>query len=143
MLSNGACIAQSQTPPPASSEIDVVSGRSRPVASVSPRHERLSSLRVEPRTWTNRHGNKATGYIIWPRRYVAGQRYPAIVITHGTDADERFANRENQWEYPAQLFAERGYVVLLINEPRPAENAEVWARTGEGRGGKEWVRTCR
>ncbi|WP_454890258.1 prolyl oligopeptidase family serine peptidase [Sphingopyxis chilensis] len=126
-LSKGACIAQSQTQPPAIAEIDVVSGRIRPVASVSPRHERLSSLRVEPRTWTNRHGNKATGYIIWPRRYVAGQRYPAIVITHGTDADERFANRENQWEYPAQLFAERGYVVLLINEPSARENAEVWA----------------
>src|SRR3546814_2032205 len=86
-LSKGACIAQSQTQPPAIAEIDVVSGRIRPVASVSPRHERLSSLRVEPRTWTNRHGNKATGYIIWPRRYVAGQRYPAIVITHGTDAE--------------------------------------------------------
>src|SRR3546814_3865951 len=93
--------------PPAIAEIDVVSGRIRPVASVSPRHERLSSLRVEPRTWTNRHGNKATGYIIWPRRYVAGQRYPAIVITHGTDADERFANRENQWDYPAQLLGRK------------------------------------
>src|SRR3546814_5283672 len=42
-------------------------------------------------------------------------------------ADLRFANRKNQWEYPAQLFAERGYVVLLINEPSARENAEVWA----------------
>src|SRR3546814_5292427 len=51
-LSKGACIAQSQTQPPAIAEIDVVSGRIRPVASVSPRHERLSPLRAEPRTWT-------------------------------------------------------------------------------------------
>ena len=126
-LGRGVCVGQSQTQPPAVVEIDVASGRVRRVAPVSPRHETLAPLRVEPRTWTNRHGNKATGYIIWPRGYAAGRRYPAIVITHGTDADQRFANREHQWEYPAQLFAERGYVVLLINEPSARENAEVWS----------------
>jgi len=126
-LGKGACIAQSQTQPPEVVEIDVASGRIRRVASVSPQHEQLAPLRVEPRTWTNRHGNKATGYIIWPRGYAEGRRYPAIVITHGTDTDQRFVNRENQWEYPAQLFAERGYMVLLINEPSAHENAEIWA----------------
>ncbi|PAL24289.1 prolyl oligopeptidase family serine peptidase [Sphingopyxis sp. GW247-27LB] len=126
-LGRGACIAQSQTQPPTVVEINVASGQIRRIASVSPKHEQLAPLQIEPRTWTNRHGYKATGYIVWPRGYDEDRHYPAIVITHGTDADQRFANRENQWEYPAQLFAERGYVVLLINDYSARENAEVWS----------------
>ncbi|ALH82263.1 prolyl oligopeptidase family serine peptidase [Sphingopyxis macrogoltabida] len=126
-LEHGACIAQGQAAPPAVVAVDVSSGKIRRVASASPAHEAITPLTIEPRTWTNRHGYKATGYIVWPRGYEKGQRYPAIVVTHGTDADDRFANRENQWEYPVQLFAERGYVVLLVNDPSSRQNAEISA----------------
>src|SRR3546814_1883086 len=95
-------IAQSQAMAPAVVSIDVNRGSTRRIASIAPAHETIAPLRTEPRTWVNRNDSKATGYIIWPRGYTKGKRYPAIVITHGTDADERFANQENQWEYPAQ-----------------------------------------
>lgn len=126
-LDRGACIAQGQTTPPAVVAVDVPRGTVKRVASVSPLHDGIDPLKVEPRTWVNRHGYKATGFIVWPRDYKRGQRYPAILVTHGTDADDRFANRENQWEYPAQLFAERGYVVLLVNDPSSRQNAEIRA----------------
>lgn len=126
-LDRGACIAQGQTTPPAVVAVDVPRGTVKRVASVSPLHDGIDPLKVEPRTWVNRHGYKATGYIVWPRDYQKGQRYPAILVTHGTDADDRFANRENQWEYPVQLFAERGYVVLLVNDPSSRQNAEIRA----------------
>lgn len=116
-LNRGACIAQSQTNPPMLVSVDVGAGTTRRVASITANHEKITPLLTEARTWTNRNGTKATGYIVWPRGFIKGRRYPALVITHGTDADERFANQENQWEYPAQTFAERGYVVLLINTP--------------------------
>lgn len=123
-LEEGVCMAQSQTRPPAVVRVEVATGKITRVASVTPSHDAIAPLRTEPRTWTNRNGYKATGYIIWPRNFKKGTRYPAIVITHGTDADERFANEENQWEYPAQLFAERGYVVLLVNVNFSTQNAE-------------------
>ena len=56
-----------------------------------------------------------------------GQRYPAIVVNHGNDADQRFALQDNQWEYPVQTLAERGYVVLLINEASSRLNADLHA----------------
>ena len=124
-LTKGACIAQSQTTPPSVVRVDVASGGVARVASVSADHEGIAPLRIEPRTWINRHGYKATGYIVWPRGYTKGRQYPAIVITHASDADDRFATHENQWEYPAQLFAERGYVVLLVNSPTSRQNAEI------------------
>lgn len=123
----GACIAQGQATPPAVVTVDVKSGEVQRVASVSPSHEEIEPLKIQPRTWVNRHGYKATGYIVWPRGYRKGQHYPAILITHGTDGDNRFENRENQWEYPVQLFAERGYVVLLVNDPSSRQNAEIRA----------------
>ncbi|WOF44542.1 prolyl oligopeptidase family serine peptidase [Sphingopyxis indica] len=124
-LDKGACIAQSQTSPPEVVRINVDNGQVNRVASVSSAHEQIAPLAVEPRTWVNRHGYKADGYIIWPRGYKNGHRYPAIVITHAGDADDRFANRENQWEYPAQLFAEHGYVVLLVNTPRSHQTTAI------------------
>src|SRR3546814_13072151 len=63
-----------------------------------------------------------------------GQRYPAIIVTHGSDADDRFFNHGNQWNYPVQLFAERGYVVLLINDPKPQQAEALLAAY------KAWIR---
>ncbi|WP_447759769.1 prolyl oligopeptidase family serine peptidase [Sphingopyxis panaciterrae] len=126
-LDRGACIAQGQAAPPTVVAVDVGTGQIRRVAPVSPVHDGIEPLKIEPRTWVNRHGYTATGYVVWPRGYKKGQRYPAILVTHGTDADDRFANRENQWEYPIQLFAERGYVVLLVNDPSSRQNAEIRA----------------
>src|SRR3546814_17396446 len=122
--------------PPRLVRVDLARGGIEPIVTISPRHNEIAPLQVRARTWINRDGYKATGYIIYPRDFRAGTSYPAIVITHGFDADERFAKAENQWNYPAQLFAERGYVVLLINDPLPY-------RSEERRVGKECVSTCR
>lgn len=124
-LAAGACLAEGQKMPPAIVAVDVDASKVKRVASVSDQHDEIAPLEVTPRNWTNRYGHMATGYVIWPRHYVTGRRYPAIVITHGYDADQRFAVQENQWEYPAQVLAERGYVVLLINIPSSRFNKDL------------------
>src|SRR3546814_3523184 len=112
---------------------------------ITTRHDEIEPVKTRARTWTNRHGYKVTGYFIYPRGFRPEMRYPAIVITHGFDADDRFAKAENQWNYPAQLFAERGYVVLLINDPLPYQSADMraaysaWSR-GSGPPDPETVR---
>ncbi|QNO25543.1 prolyl oligopeptidase family serine peptidase [Sphingopyxis sp. OPL5] len=126
-LAIAACLAEGQTLPPSLVTVDIASGRVRTVASVSPEHDKIAPLQVTPRSWTNRYGHKVTGYVVWPRDYVKGQRYPAIVVNHGNDADQRFALQDNQWEYPVQTLAERGYVVLLINEASSRLNADLRA----------------
>ena len=136
-LARAACLAEGQATPPSVVSVDISSGRIRRVASVSPGHEMIAPLDVQPRSWTNRYGHKVTGYIVWPRGFRRGERYPAIVVNHGNDADQRFALQDNQWEYPVQTLAEQGYVVLLINEASTRLNADLraadqaWGLQGE------------
>jgi dipeptidyl aminopeptidase/acylaminoacyl peptidase len=133
-LTLALCVQESMTRPPALVRVNLANGKIAPVASISPRHDEIAPLSVQPRTWVNRHGYKATGYVILPRAYREGQRYPAIIVTHGSDADDRFFNHGNQWNYPVQLFAERGYVVLLINDPKPQQAEALLAAY------KAWIR---
>ncbi|WP_152998590.1 prolyl oligopeptidase family serine peptidase [Sphingopyxis sp. H115] len=144
-LSHAICVEEGITMPPRLVRVDLASGATEAIVTISSRHDEIAPLQAQARTWINRDGYRATGYIIHPRNFRPETRYPAIVITHGFDADERFAKAENQWNYPAQLFAERGYVVLLINDPSPHQSAELraaysaWSR-GSGPPAPETVR---
>mgnify|MGYP001588676873 CR=1 FL=1 len=126
-LSVGVCVEEGMSRPPSLVQVDLAKGLVTPLVSVSPRHDEIAPLDVQPRIWRNRDGYRAAGYVILPRDYRAGTRYPTIVVTHGGDADDRFSEIGNQWNYPVQLFAERGYVVLLINDPWPQQSDELMA----------------
>lgn len=126
-LVTAVCVREGMARPPELVHVDLRSGRIDEIVRVSPRHDEIAPLEVSARTWTNRNGYEATGYVIFPRGYRTGQRYPTILVTHGSDADERFADPSNQWNYPVQLFAERGYLVVLINDPWPQQAAELMA----------------
>lgn len=136
-LSVGACVREGLAEAPEVVLVDPAVGTTKPVAAVSERHSAITPLKVTPASWTNKLGYLASGFVIWPRGYAAGRRYPAIVINHGSDADERFARQDIQWNYPAQIFAEEGYIVLLINDPAPSQDVRLaaaynqWA-SGEG-----------
>ena len=133
----GVCVREGQTTP---HELVIVKPRESRVtelAPVSPSHDEIAPLRITSKTWVNRLGYWATGQIIWPRKYKKGTSYPAIIITHGSDADERFGSADLQWNYPAQLFAERGYIVLLMNDPSAHQNeriAQAYRQWGDEQG---------
>jgi dipeptidyl aminopeptidase/acylaminoacyl peptidase len=74
-----------------------------------------------PAEWVDAHGHKAGGYQLVPPGCGAGKRCPAIVITHGYDAAaNRFMWAGHEWQYPSQVFAAKGYVVLAVDESRSA-----------------------
>jgi len=136
-LTAGACIGESMSMPPELLFVDPYKGVTQKLGSISPRHHDITPLKVTPKLWVNHIGYWASGFILWPRNYEQDKKYPAIVITHGGDADERFAVPANQWNYPAQVFAERGYVVLLMNDPNFFQDQKMAAATlqsvnGEG-----------
>jgi dipeptidyl aminopeptidase/acylaminoacyl peptidase len=86
-----------------------------------------------PAEWTDVHGHKGGGYQLVPPgcRVV---RCPAIVITHGGDARlNRFMWDGFEWQFPTQVSAARGYVVLAVAESRDAP----------GGPGKDWPETLR
>lgn len=136
-LSWGICVEESLSQPPRFVRVEPHSGRITKVLALSPQHEAIAPLKITAHQWKNRADHIATGFIVWPRDYKKGQRYPAILVTHGSDADERFADQDLQWDFPVQAWAERGYVVVLINDPSPRLNPDLMAgyaqwRSGEG-----------
>lgn len=132
----GVCISQSMTSPPELVRFDPRQGGIVPVESLAPRHAAIAPLKVVPRTWTNRHGYVASGFVVYPRHYRVGRKYPAILVTHGSDADETFVNEGFQWEYPVQAWAEKGYVVIAMNEPAASGSKDIQAALAQWGGSK-------
>ncbi len=123
----GICVEESMNQPPRLVKVETANGTVSQVIPLSARHEAITPLRITSHQWKNRSGHTATGFIVWPREFEQGRRYPSILVTHGSDADERFADQDLQWDYPIQLWAERGYVVILANEPSPRQSPELMA----------------
>lgn len=116
-LTFGVCSRETVADPPELIGIDLASGKSLVLARPNAASREIPPLQVTRAQWKNKFGSASFGYITWPRNYVAGSTYPALVITHGWDAKNRFAFEGFQWEFPIQVFAEHGYIVASANEP--------------------------
>ena len=112
----GICSRESLTGAPELVQVRPATGAVRILARPNARYDAITPLQSEPAIWTNRFGTVSGGYITYPRGYQPGQRYPAIVITHAADARNLFAAETFQWAFPLQVLAERGFVVLSVNE---------------------------
>lgn len=115
-LAVGVCSRETLTRPPELVLVSPKQGRIEILTRPNARYDAITPLRSEPATWTNRFGVTSRGYVTYPRHYQPGRRYPAIVITHAGDAQNRFVDAGFQWAFPLQSLAERGYVVLSVNE---------------------------
>jgi dienelactone hydrolase len=122
-LTWGICNRESLTLPPELVSISPRTGKVAILARPDARYGDIDALRSVAMHWRNRFGYGNTGYITYPRGYVPGRKYPAIVVTHSTDAVNLFAWDGFQWQFPIQVFAEEGYMVLSVNEPTPPPHA--------------------
>ncbi len=122
-LSWGVCNRESLTQPPELVCVSPSTGEIRVVARPDALYENIIPLESVAMHWRNRFGYDNTGYITYPRGYIAGRAYPAVVVTHSIDAANFFAWDGFQWEFPIQVFAEEGYLVLSVNEPMPTPHA--------------------
>ncbi len=125
-LTWGICNRESLTQPPELVSVSPSTGKITVLARPDARYEQIAPLRSVVMHWRNRFGYSNTGYVTYPRGYVAGRAYPAVVVTHARDAANFFAWDGFQWEFPIQVFAEEGYLVLSVNEPaRPSHAAPL------------------
>lgn len=124
-LSFGVCSRESLTQAPELLAISPTTGSLTVLARPNARYDQITPLRTVRAHWTNRFGAVNDGYVTYPRNYQARHKYPTMVVTHGNDAWNRFAYDDFQWEYPIQVFAERGYFVLSVNEPRREDAAAL------------------
>lgn len=113
----GVCVRQSQVLAPELVAVDGSTGKIAVIARPNADYDRIAPLRVEPARWTNRYGQSSDGYVVYPRKFSSQHKYPVVVVTHGDGARNAFADRDFQAEIPVQVLAERGYMVVLANEP--------------------------
>lgn len=124
-LTWGICNRESVTQPPALVSVSPTMGQIRVLARPDADYENIAPLVSVAMHWRNRFRVRNTGYVTYPRGYVRGRAYPAIVVTHSIDAANFFAWDGFQWEFPVQVFAEQGYLVLSVNEPMAPPHAAL------------------
>ncbi|OYW82872.1 MAG: hypothetical protein B7Z26_02125 [Asticcacaulis sp. 32-58-5] len=124
----GFCLQEGLSDPP---EVVAVDGEAWRIHAISPLDARYSSIRplVSQQMVWRVNDLTSSGFVVFPRDFVAGGRYPAILVTHGYDADDSFAYWGLQWSYPVQLWAERGYVVICVNDVPVSYPPERFAAT--------------
>jgi len=128
-LSIGVCSEQSLTQAPRLVAVRLRTGEIRPLADPNTRYQSIAPLRSEVFTWTNSRGHPGWGYVTYPRDFRPDRRYPTLLVTHAADARNRFADEAFQWDFPLQVFAEHGYLVLSVNE-RTIDTAALSALSG-------------
>jgi dipeptidyl aminopeptidase/acylaminoacyl peptidase len=116
-LSVAVCVRENLTLAPELIEISPQTGRITVLSRPNAGYDAIQPLKSERQKWTNQYGDVSDGYVTYPRGYVTGRRYPTLLVTHGGDAQNKFAYFGFQWDHPVQLFAEAGYVVLSVNDP--------------------------
>jgi dipeptidyl aminopeptidase/acylaminoacyl peptidase len=138
-ISYGVCVRESVRTAPELVEVWMKHGTVVPAIRINPRYSHIRPLRIEPAIWTNRYGNRSDGYITYPGSYVDGQKYPTIVVTHDVGARNDFCNAGFQWEFPIQVLADRGYLVLSVNEPQATAKTLAASKAREGLQAKQSV----
>ena len=77
---------------------------------------RLSQLDVNPKEdfwFDGSGGTKVHGFFVKPPAFTPGKKYPMIYLIHGGPQGQWGDNVTYRWN--AQLFASRGYVVVMVN----------------------------
>jgi dipeptidyl aminopeptidase/acylaminoacyl peptidase len=85
------------------------------LTDLNPSYRALQVSQPERMDWTNQYGGVAFGHVLKPIDYIPGQRYPLIVTTY---LSRGFLRGGVGDEYPAQVFAANGFVVLSFDRPR-------------------------
>ena len=132
----GTCIQEGVNLPPRLALIDRRRWRVSRSFGLAQAYEHIAPLRVEPRLWTDRNGIKSAGFLIYPRGYQQSKRYPAVLVTHGGDAEQRFVSDDFQWQFPIQALAEHGFIIICLNDPVSEQNPQMQQAQMEGRTAK-------
>lgn len=109
------CIAQGSTSPRHFRYIDARRRRASVIHDPNPGFAQLALGKVSREHWRNAQGQQVIGDLVLPVGYRQGRRYPAIVVLYETRGFLRGGTGD---EFPIQLFANRGFAVLSVQNPR-------------------------
>jgi len=113
----------------------------RPFVETNASFKKKPIAKTELVYWKGALDEQVEGILYYPHNYVAGRKYPLVVMIHGGphghDADA-FSER---WAYPHQLYAQRGALILKPNYHGSSNYGLKWGESISG--GKyndlEWI----
>jgi dipeptidyl aminopeptidase/acylaminoacyl peptidase len=95
-------------------------GQPRQITHTNPQLERYAAGESRLIEWQTEDGRRLRGALLLPAGYQSGRRYPLIVWVYGGASLSRNVNQyglESKGVWNMQLFASRGYAVLLPDAP--------------------------
>lgn len=109
------CVRESATRPRYLDRINLHTGKSSLLFDPNPNYAGFLLGRVERLHWTNDFHIECFGDLVYPPDFQRGRRYPLIITQYESRGFLRGGTGD---EFPIQLFAKSGYLVLNIERPR-------------------------
>ncbi|PKL66094.1 MAG: S9 family peptidase [Methanomicrobiales archaeon HGW-Methanomicrobiales-3] len=69
----------------------------------------------EVTSWNGARGETVFGVVRYPPGYVAGNKYPLVLVIHGGPDYADFDSWRDTWEFPYHLITDNGAVTLSVN----------------------------
>ncbi|SES06564.1 Atxe2 family lasso peptide isopeptidase [Sphingobium sp. YR768] len=107
-----ACLRERSREPRHFVRFDLDHRREKQIFDPNPDFSHLAMGQVERMNWRNSEGVPFYGDLVYPVGYTEGLRYPLIVVQYRTKGFLRGGIGD---EYPIQVFANRGYFVLSVD----------------------------
>ncbi len=87
---------------------------------------------VEVVRWKGAAGEEVEGLLYHPHGYKKGTKYPLVVMPHGGPFGADLDAWDDNWAYPANLFAQRGAFVFKPNYHGSSNYGLAWAESLAG-----------
>lgn len=137
------CLHESATTPRKIVAIDPSVGSIQTVVDPNPQFRNYEFTRVEPIHWKESHsGATAGGHLVFPADYVAGERYPMIIVQY---ISRGFLRGGVGDEFPIHPLAANGFFVLSFDipvNPNRATSGDIYDRERADWGDDIWERAA-
>ena len=102
--------------PPRIVAVDAKTKRKVTLLDLNPQFAGVEFGKVEEIKWKDSTGHPVSGGLYFPPDYVAGERYPLVIQTHGFDSDRFVIDGSQITTSAAQPLASKRIVVLQLND---------------------------
>ncbi|HEX2711336.1 MAG TPA: prolyl oligopeptidase family serine peptidase, partial [Candidatus Acidoferrales bacterium] len=109
-----ACTWESNTIPPQVAVVDLSTGDVRTLVDLNPEWRNLQLSSAQRLDISNKYGDSFHSELLLPAGYESGKRYPLVITTY--HSGDNFLRGATGDEYPIQVFAANGFVVLAFDE---------------------------
>jgi dipeptidyl aminopeptidase/acylaminoacyl peptidase len=100
-----------------------------PLTELNPGFDKKVTARTEVIRWKGSLDEEVEGIVYYPQSYEAGKKYPLVLMIHGGPLGADMDSWGDSWDYPANLYTQRGAFVLKPNYHGSSNYGLKWAES--------------